>query len=177
MRAAQPDRPTAWCWDLALAVAFWDAAVAHTGLSPRAQRAPGVAAWGVLTTFLTAPRAGAPQRVPWDNIGLQCGSSSKRPERLEVGLTVEATERQGDGACPARQRAGWEREPAAACEEQGWRLGPGAVDRGAARAGAAELAGAVASDAVGLERSAKDPVQEEGLQRDRGDLPSLLCAV
>lgn len=49
LRVAQPDRPTAWgpsggdpqCWDLALAVTFWDAAVAHTGLSPRAQRAAG----------------------------------------------------------------------------------------------------------------------------------------
>lgn len=50
-------------------------------------------------------------------------------ERLEVVLTVEATEGQvpeGDGACPARQRAGWEREPAAAYEEQGWQLRPGA---------------------------------------------------
>lgn len=61
----------------------------------------------------------------------------KRPntERPEVALTVEAAEGQvpeGEGACPVRQRAGWEWEPAAACEGQGWGLRPGAVDPRAA---------------------------------------------
>lgn len=97
-----------------------------------------------------------------------------------MALPVEATEGQvpeGEGACPARQQVGSEWEPAAACEVKADGSGLGPWTGKQTRAGDAGLSGAMASDAFGLEMSAKDPVQEEGLQkRPRGPpVPPLRC--